>query len=72
MQSMKNYSSTSVIILIFKIKKIVQMFMTRAIEKCHFGNENIIKSMYMYERGDDDLKSRVYFQMASRQFIYEN
>lgn len=46
------------------------MFMMRAIEKCHFGNENIIKSMY--ERGDDDLKSRVYFQMASRQFIYEN
>lgn len=48
------------------------MFMTRAIEKCHFGNENIIKSMYMYERGDENLKSRVYFQMASRQFIYEN
>lgn len=46
--------------------------MMRAIEKCHFENENIIKSMYVYERGDDDLKSRVYFQMASRQFIYEN
>ena len=43
------------------------MFMTRAIEKCHFENGNIIKSTC--ERGDENLKSRVYFQMASRQFI---